>query len=203
MNLHSEVGRRVALNRLYRKYGEDVAFQHMLGRASGVVPGNGPTFAPLMFVGEAPGANEDKKRIPFIGASGQFLNEMLESVGLHREDVFVTNTVKIRPTDEGRRNRTPSEQEIRCSIPYLREEHSLLGRPPLVVLGRPALKAAMMLDRSLLSMPLKPPHGQWAWIGEYLVLPLYHPAYGLYQHKNKPIMFEQFKAVLKPPKGPL
>lgn len=203
MNQHSEVGRRVSLNKLYRAYAEDISFQHMLRRASGVVPGIGPTFAPLMFVGEAPGATEDKKRKPFVGASGKFLDEMLDSVELHREDVFITNTVKIRPTDDGGFNRTPSEQEVRCSVPYLRKEHSILGRPPIVTLGRPALTAAMDMDRSLLKFPIRPKHGVWTWLGEYLVLPLYHPAYGIYQRRNQPMMIEQFRAVLSPPKGPL
>lgn len=205
MNLASETGRRVALNRLYRRYGEDPAFVHLLASARGVVKGDGPTFPRLVFIEEAPGKNEDKHGLPFIGASGQFLNEMLASVGIKREEVFITNTVKIRPTTKEGRNRPPTEEEKLASIPYLRKEMHLLGYPPMVVLGKHAKGAMAHLPPSgtqlgdpTLNMKL----GEWTTALGMPMLPLHHPAYGLYQRANRPMMFEMFKAVLTPPEMP-
>jgi uracil-DNA glycosylase family 4 len=96
------------------------------------VPGEGSPEADIMFLGEAPGAQEDKQGRPFIGASGKFLGEMLGSIGLSREQVFITNIVKFRPPD----NRDPSKQEIKACLPYLIEQIHVI-RPRLVVfLGR-------------------------------------------------------------------
>lgn len=204
VNLGSDTGRRLALNKLAYAYGQDPNFVHMLEKASGVVPGEGPTAPPLMFVGEAPGRTEDKQRKPFVGASGRFLNELLESVGMAREMVWITNAVKIRPVNERGGNRPPTEQELAMSVPYIRKEHSILGRPPIVMLGKHARAATERLDRRALALPkLGVNMGEWFWMGEYPMLPLYHPAFGLYQNANKPMMFEQFKAVLHPPRSPL
>jgi DNA polymerase len=151
-----------------------------------------------MFVGEAPGRTEAKLRRPFAGASGKMLDELLVSVGILRTDIFITNAVKYRPTDERGNNRPPNPAELLASIPYLRREHGLLGRPPIVMLGKHArqtVEHGYQLPEGLVI-------GQWFWMkadGGFPVLPLYHPAYGIYQRSNRPIMFEQFRAVLTPP----
>jgi uracil-DNA glycosylase len=192
-NDRSSAGRRILLNRLYAAYAYDLNFMHLRER---VVKGAGPTYPKLMFVGEAPGENEAKKGIPFIGASGQFLNELLGSVGLDRSEVFITNCVKLRPPG----NRDPTDKERHDSIPYLRKEHDILGRPPIVMLGKHARKATALLRRGTVigeDMVV----GEWIWMeargGGYPMLPLHHPAYGIYQRANRPMMFEQFKAVLQ------
>lgn len=203
-------GRRTLLNRLYATYEADPAFAHMLPHTNGVVPGDGPTEPRLVFVGEAPGANEDKHRKPFIGASGRFLEELLASVGLLRREVFITNTVKIRPTtvfDKGTQrakasNRPPTDAEKHASIPYLRKEMGFLGNPPIVVLGKHAQSA--MAPLKLIGAPLGDPGlglklGQWSTALGVPMLPLHHPAYGLYQQANRPLMFEMFKEVLRAP----
>lgn len=198
MNRASEAGRRVLLHRLYRRYAEDTAFSVLRQGANPLVPGTGSLFPRLFFIGEAPGRLEQKQRTPFVGASGNLLNEMLESVGIAREEVWITNTVKYRPT-EGKSNRSPTDTEVHASLPYLRAEHRLLGLPPLVALGKHAKRVA--------ERDYKLPHGlvigKWFWMNDgYPILPLYHPAYGIYQRANRPIMFEQFKAVLAPPAHP-
>lgn len=189
----SEAGRRVLLRRLYAQYASDRAFATVRAEAGGVmVPGDGPVRPRLMFIGEAPGAREAKLRRPFVGASGQLLDEMLGSVGLSREDVFVTNVVKYRP----KANRDPNDAEVHAAYPYLKAEHRILGRPPMVVLGRHARNA---LTGELAGHPI----GEWIWmqgpVHGYPLLPLHHPAYGIYQRANRPMMFEQFRAVLEPP----
>jgi len=187
----SEAGRRLLLRRLYAKYETDTAFARVRSESGGVlVPGDGPMTPRLMFIGEAPGAREAKLRKPFVGASGNFLNEMLASVGIDRSEVFITNVVKYRPRD----NRDPENHEVYAGIPYLRKEHALLGSPPMVVLGRHAKNT---LGGEMAGWPI----GKWFWFGRTPVLPLHHPAYGLYQSRNRPMMFEQFKAVLEVPVG--
>jgi uracil-DNA glycosylase family 4 len=204
VNPSSEAGRRVLLNRLYARYDKDPAFAHMREAGSRLVKGDGPTFPPLVFLGEAPGQREDKLGRPFLGASGKFLDELFASVGLKREEVFVTNAVKYRPVNESRQNRSPTDAEVHASLPYFRREHRILGHPPVVALGKHARKQV----ESGYPLPYGLTVGEWFWMGAetsqggFPLLPLYHPAYGIYQRANRPLMFEQFKAVLDPPKGP-
>ena len=198
MNTASEAGRRVLLNRLYRRYAEEKAFSDLQAGDNPLVPGTGSLTPRLMFVGEAPGRLEQKHRVPFIGASGRFLDEMLKSVGLERREVFITNSVKYRPTDGYGRNRPPTDDEVHAGMRWLRKEHDLLGRPPIVMLGKHARRQVEVGYR----LPYGLTVGHWSWLGGidgFPVLPLFHPAYGIYQQSNRPLMFEQFKAVLSPP----
>lgn len=190
----SEAGARLLLRRVYRQYEADPAFARVRIEADRVfVPGDGPMRPRLMFIGEAPGSREAKLRKPFVGQSGEFLNEMLASVGIERTEVFITNVVKYRPLG----NRDPEDSEVWAGIPYLRLEHRVLGRPPMVFLGRHArntLRGAMAGH----------PVGKWFWVqmdGGFPVLPLHHPAYGIYQRANRPMMIEHFKAVLHVPRS--
>ena len=191
----SEAGLRVQLRRLYADYARDRRLTKVRAEAGDVlVPGDGPVRPRLFFVGEAPGAHEAAQRRPFVGASGALLNEMLVSVGIERSEVFITNVVKYRPKD----NRDPDDSEIIAGMRYLRQEHRILGCPPMVVLGKHARKSAEWGYR----LPHGLVIGEWSWMGGdggFPVLPLYHPAYGIYQRSNRPVMFEQFKAVLNPP----
>jgi DNA polymerase len=111
---------------------------------------------------------------------------MLESVGIERSEVFITNVVKYRP----RNNRDPEPAEVEAGRAYLWREHALLDYPPLVALGRHAANA---VGATAL--------GEWSYVGGSFapVLYLRHPAYGIYQRSNRPLMFEQFKAVLEVP----
>ena len=133
------------------------------------VPGNGDPNAELMFIGEAPGANEDQQGLPFVGRAGQLLDELLGEIGLARPDVFVANVIKCRPPN----NRDPLPDEIGCCEVYLREQIEGI-RPKLVVLlGRFAtqyfLPDARMGDA----------RGQPYQAGPWLILPVYHPAAAL------------------------
>lgn len=186
----SESRRRSKLRRLYREYAHEPLLARVRQEAGGVlVPGIGPMTTGLMFVGEAPGALEAKLRTPFVGASGKLLNEMLRSVGLRRDDVFVTNVVKYRPQN----NRDPEPAEREVGRGYLWREHALLGYPLLVTLGR---HAALALGAEYTGI------GEWRYVGSSFapMLVLRHPAYGLYQRSHQPLMFEQFQAVLHPPR---
>lgn len=198
MNPASEHGRRVLLNRLYRRYAEEPAFELLRAGDNPLVPGTGTLTPLLMFVGEAPGRREQQHRVPFIGASGRMLDELLASVGIERREVFITNCVKYRPMDGRGHNRPPTDSEVMAGMRWLRKEHDLLGRPPLVLLGKHARKQVEEGYR----LPYNMTVGEWFWMGGaegFPALPLFHPAYGIYQQSNKPLMFEQFKAVLTPP----
>jgi len=135
------------------------------------VPGDGNPDAEIMFIGEAPGWHEDKQGRPFVGAAGQFLNEMLESIGLVRSEVFITNIVKSRPPG----NRDPLPDEIAaCSI-YLDEQIMAIKPKVIVTLGRFSMARWFPGER------ISRIHGQARGFGEFVVVPMYHPAAALHQ----------------------
>ncbi len=100
--------------------------------ATSFVPGEGNPDAQILFVGEAPGLNEDKQGRPFVGAAGKFLDEMLKSIGLERSDVFITNIVKQRPPE----NSDPTPEEIAAHWPLLQKQIEIINPKIIVMLGR-------------------------------------------------------------------
>lgn len=146
------------------------------------VPGDGPADAAVVIVGEAPGANEDERGLPFVGAAGKNLEGLLAMAGLSRADVFITNTVKCRPPA----NRKPRRDELDSCHPYLRRQLEAV-RPRLVVLlGGTALKE-FFPSGSLSSM-----HGKVARKGDYQFLPTYHPASVMYNRSLTPVLEGDF-----------
>lgn len=103
------------------------------------VPGEGSNFAKIMFIGEAPGRNEDQQGRPFVGAAGKLLTEALQEAGMSREDVFITNVVKCRPPN----NRVPLEDERSACRPYLERQISLINPKIICILGRTAYEALL------------------------------------------------------------
>ena len=140
-----------------------------LGRTN-AVPGEGSPHAEIMFIGEGPGYNEDKQARPFVGPAGQFLNELLSSIGLRREDVFITNMVKCRPPN----NRDPFPGEIEACSHYLDEQIEAIKPKIIVPLGRHAL-ARWFPNESIGKLRAKPKQ-----FGEITLFPLYHPAAALH-----------------------
>jgi DNA polymerase len=135
------------------------------------VPGNGNPQAEIMFIGEAPGWHEDKQGLPFVGAAGQFLNEMLASIGLTRDEVFVTNIVKCRPPG----NRDPLPDEIAACSHYLDAQIAAIQPKVIVTLGRFSMARWFPGER------ISRIHGQARRFGSYVVVPMYHPAAALHQ----------------------
>jgi DNA polymerase len=135
------------------------------------VPGNGNPQAEIMFIGEAPGWHEDKQGLPFVGAAGQFLNEMLASAGLTREEVFVTNIVKSRPPG----NRDPLPDEIAACSHYLDAQIAAIQPKVIVTLGRYSMARWFPGER------ISRIHGQARRFGSFVVVPMYHPAAALHQ----------------------
>lgn len=142
--------------------------------------------AKLMFVGEGPGEQEDRQGIPFVGAAGQFLDEMLSIIDVDRKRCYIANIVKCRPPQ----NRDPLPAESEACMPWLREQFRLL-RPKIVVcLGRIAAQRMIRPDFSVTKE-----HGQFIEKGGILFMGTFHPAALLRQPQNKPTAFEDFVAL--------
>lgn len=135
------------------------------------VPGEGPENAEIMFIGEAPGFHEDRQGRPFVGAAGQFLEELLASIGLKREEVYIANVIKCRPPG----NRDPLPDEIETCKPYLDKQIELIQPKLIVTLGRYSM-ARYFPNASITRI-----HGQPRRIGGRIYYPMFHPAAALHQ----------------------
>lgn len=155
--------------------------------ASRVVPGEGAEAARIMFIGEAPGAVEDRLGRPFVGPAGKFLDEMLRSIGLARQDVFIANTVKCRPPE----NRDPMEDEIAACKPWLDKQIELIKPDVFVPLGRYALHKFM--PDAVISRE----HGKLYERGGKVYFLMYHPAAALHNGSLRPTMLEDIKSLRK------
>ncbi len=162
------------------------------------VVGEGNHDASIMFVGEAPGKNEAEKARPFCGASGRILDEMIASIGLKREDVYVTNVVKDRPPE----NRDPTQEEIDLYAPFLDRQIEIIEPKVIATLGR--FSMVYIMNRLLSDSPLlsiSQMHGKecnsTAGYGAVTIVPLYHPAVALYNGSNKKTLLDDFQILKK------
>ena len=132
-----------------------------------VVPGEGDPHADVMFVGEGPGADEDRQGRPFVGASGMLLNSMLKAIDISRSDVYIANIAKCRPPA----NRTPTADEAAACLPYLRRQIELVKPKIIVALGGTA--ARYLIDEDV---RIRRDHGQWKEIDGISMMATYHPS---------------------------
>ena len=139
------------------------------------VPGEGPENAQIMFIGEAPGYHENRLGRPFVGAAGKFLDQLLASIDMRREDVYICNVIKCRPPN----NRDPLPNEIEACRPYLDRQIELIRPRLIVTLGRHSM--ARYFPKATISKI----HGRPAKFGDLLVLPFFHPAAALHQPKYR------------------
>jgi DNA polymerase len=154
--------------------------------AKNPVPGDGSADAEIMFIGEGPGEKEDEQGIPFVGAAGKLLDELLLSIGLDRKDVYIANVVKHRPPG----NRDPKPEEIQACWPYLTQQIEIIKPKLIVCLGRHSL------GRFLPSMgTISQVHGRAFFSKGQAYMTLYHPAVGLYNGGMRPTLFEDFKKI--------
>jgi uracil-DNA glycosylase family 4 len=149
------------------------------------VPGEGPAGADVMFVGEAPGFHEDQQGRPFVGAAGKFLEELLESIGMTRQDVYIANVIKCRPPG----NRDPLPDEIESCKPYLDQQIELIQPKLLVTLGRFSMARAFPKAR------ISEVHGQPRKIGGIIYYPMYHPAAALHQPSLRRTIEEDMRRI--------
>jgi len=173
-------------------------------RKNGMRPvmGAGSHLAELLFVGEAPGKNEAIKAVPFCGASGKFLDVLIGSIGLRREDVYITNLVNDRPTD----NRDPLPDEIGLYSQFLDRILMIIKPKTIVTLGR--LSMAYVMKKYGLENEIRPisqihgkifkgKSGKGALSRPVSIICLYHPAYALYNGSKKGVLLEDFQSVKK------
>jgi DNA polymerase len=146
------------------------------------VPGAGPANARIMFIGEAPGFHEDQQALPFVGAAGRFLEGLLASINLTREQVFITNVVKCRPPD----NRDPQPDEIEACRSYLDGQIAAIAPKVIVTLGRFSMQLAYS------GVSISRVHGQPKRIGEIVYVPMFHPAAALHQPRYRSLIEQDF-----------
>ncbi len=157
--------------------------------ATNLVLGDGNSDADIVFIGEAPGKNEDQQGLPFVGAAGKFLNEMLASIGLGRDDIYITNIVKYRPPN----NRDPLPEEKKAFWPYLVQQIDVIEPLIIVTLGRHSM------EYFLPDLKISAIHGQPKRMTfgkrKVVILPLYHPAAALYNGGMRETLLEDFSQI--------
>ncbi|MEX1997703.1 MAG: uracil-DNA glycosylase [Candidatus Andersenbacteria bacterium] len=156
--------------------------------ATHVVPGEGNPDAEIMFIGEAPGKNEDEQGRPFVGAAGKFLDQLIASTGRRREDVYIANIIKHRPPG----NRDPLPDEIAAYAPWLEEQIKIINPRLMVTLGRFSMEYLLGPGHSITKI-----HGQPKRRNERVIMPMYHPAAALYRGDLRPILAADFQKIPK------
>jgi DNA polymerase len=152
------------------------------------VPGEGALDAPILFIGEGPGADEDRTGRPFVGRAGQLLDRMIAAIGLRREEVYIANIVKCRPPE----NRTPEPDEVRACMPFLERQIEAI-RPALVcTLGLPATRALLPEVKAISAA-----RGRELEAGGLRIVPTFHPAYLLRNPAAKREAWEDLKLVAR------
>ena len=146
------------------------------------VPGSGNVDSNIMFIGEGPGKHEDENGLPFVGAAGKLLDELLQGIDLRREDVYITNIVKCRPP----KNRDPKPEEIELCNVYLERQIALIDPKVIVTLGRFSM-ARWFPDTRISDI-----HGVPKRFGSRVVVPMFHPAAALYNPNKRPVLHEDF-----------
>lgn len=157
----------------------------LAAQATQLVFGVGSPDAELIFIGEAPGKNEDLKGEPFIGAAGKFLNEMLAMIGLDRSDIYITNIVKYRPPN----NRDPLPEEKAAFLPYLEKQIEIIKPKLIVTLGRHSM------DSLLPGLKISEAHGKPMQHNGKVYLPLFHPAAALYNGGMRQTLLDDFALI--------
>jgi uracil-DNA glycosylase family 4 len=158
----------------------------LAGGRTKVVFGVGNASARLMFVGEAPGRDEDIQGVPFVGRAGQLLNKILEAAEIERDDVYIANIIKCRPPN----NRTPLTNEIEACIPYLGRQVEFIRPRVICTLGLPATQTLLGIRGSMGSL-----RGKIYTDGDVKVIPTYHPAAALRDPKYKRPIWDDFQMV--------
>lgn len=173
------------LQSIHRRYADCTRCPLHTGR-NRVVFGEGNPHSPLLFVGEGPGADEDRQGRPFVGKAGQLLNKILAAAEIPREDIFITNIVKCRPPG----NRTPTEEEMDTCIAILREQYSVIRPRLIVTLGSAPTRALIDPDARITCV-----RGKWFERKGVRMMPTFHPAYLLRNPSGKRDAWRDFQAI--------
>lgn len=152
-----------------------------------IVLGEGNINAKIMFIGEGPGADEDKQGLPFVGKAGQLMNKAFQALGINREEIYIANIVKCKPPS----NRVPEEDEAQACLNYLRNQVVLIKPEIIVLLGSTALKTILGKEYGITAV-----RGKWMEKNGIKYMPTWHPA-ALLRDENKKIEFWQDLKELK------
>lgn len=173
------------LDAIRQKILDDKVCPDLAKQATQLVFGDGHPDAEIVFIGEAPGKNEDLMGKPFVGAAGKFLDQMLEMIGLKRTDIYITNIVKYRPPN----NRDPLPEEKNAFLPYLESQLAAIQPKIVVTLGRHSLNC-FLPDLSISAV-----HGQPKRFKGQVYLPLFHPAAALYNGGMRQTLIDDFAKI--------
>ena len=187
---------QAGINALAAKILENNVCPELAKTATQLVMGDGNPDADIVFIGEAPGKNEDEQGKPFVGAAGKFLNEMLAAAGMERSDVYITNIVKYRPPN----NRDPLPEEKAAFLPYLLKQLEIIDPKAIITLGRhsmeyflPDAKISQIHGHAVRKKVLYHDKSEREW----LIIPLYHPAAALYNGSMRQTLIDDFLTVPK------
>lgn len=217
MGVSAEMSKQVKLDKLQQQIRDDNVCPELAKQATQLVFGTGNPNADIVFIGEAPGKKEDIKGVPFIGAAGRFLDEMLALIKMDRKDVYITNIVKYRPPN----NRDPLPEEKKVFLPYLQAQLEIIQPQVVITLGRhsmncflPDLQISQVhgkpqkislcaqdekseikkrgSKKEAVSSPISDPQSS---IFEVVILPLFHPAAALYNGGLRQTLIDDFMAI--------
>ncbi|MCA9274136.1 MAG: uracil-DNA glycosylase [Phycisphaerales bacterium] len=183
-----------AMSELRARYEREAPHAPFISEYKNLVWDDGDIHAQLMFVGEAPGADEDEQGKPFVGRAGQLLNKMITAMGLSRESVYIANVLKVRPPG----NATPTTDEIDASRPFLFEQIKIVRPKVIVALGLPASRCLLHTSDSMASLRARF-HDLELESGLVIpVMPTYHPAYLLrsYTPENRKKVWEDLQMAM-------
>lgn len=195
-----QVEKQRRLDALLARYEKEAPHQHFVTDHHNIVFGEGDPCAKLMFIGEAPGAEEDRVGRPFVGRSGQLLDKMIQALGLRRQDVYIANVMKTRPPN----NATPTLDECMKCAPYLFEQVAIIRPEAIVTLGLPATRTVLNSADSMTNL-----RGRWATLTtpsfmgveafSCPVMPTYHPAFLLraYTKENRQKVWSDLQMAAK------
>lgn len=182
------------LDDLRARYERDAPHDAFGYEFQNIVFGEGDPDARLMFIGEAPGADEDASGRPFVGRAGQLLDKMIVAMGLSRESVYIANILKVRPTN----NATPTTDQREASWPYLREQIEIVAPEAIVTLGLPATHTVLSTEGPMARLRARFHTYTCASGRDIPVMPTYHPAYLLrsYTPENRAKVWDDLKQVV-------
>lgn len=187
----SDDDKQALLDRVKKEILDKKICPELAESATNLVMGDGNINAEIVFIGEAPGKNEDEQGLPFVGAAGKFLNEMLGAAGMQRSDVYITNIVKYRPPN----NRDPLPEEKKAFWPYLLKQLQIIQPKVVITLGRHSM------EYFLPDMRISAIHGQPKRIkfgdDKLVIIPLFHPAAALYNGSMRQTLIDDFLMVPK------
>ncbi|MDB5185738.1 MAG: Phage polymerase-related protein [Candidatus Saccharibacteria bacterium] len=194
----STASKTTQLDDLKAKILADKVCPELAAQATQLVFGDGNVDTDIVFIGEAPGKNEDIQGKPFVGAAGKFLNEMLDNIGLSRDDIYITNIVKYRPPN----NRDPLPEEKAAFLPYLQAQLDVIQPKIVITLGRHSMNC-FLPDLQISQVHGQPKRIRWILThdgGEktetsLVILPLFHPAAALYNGGLRQTLIDDFGAI--------